>query len=350
MNNNIQNNVTPNYYDNNAALLANNISLQNNNIPTQKNNYNNQETLGDRIKTDLTINGLMGGALGDGAATMAKKQIPQGISFAQKTTQGIKNFSQRFGRGFAGGVITSPQASIAMYAGDKATEKLKEHYLQNDDKASLVHAGIVAAPAALAGTYGFGAMMHGTDNIRHLLKANDQTQRVKALKNLVNPVEHFKRGIQETKDGFKAFNFKNKMSLGSRLFKGFNLLGLGLAAYQGYDYYKKKKAQEKQNKEIANRFNYMQKTAAFPIVTPIADTIKHTMALKKLEHKYGKELARASKEYKDILKERSKAFADIAYDGVGVGLVGLIGRAGYNKAKEKLFGTSNDEQQVRFTY
>jgi len=317
--------------------------LQSNNIQGTSNNsqYNQQDNLFQRIKSDLLINGLMGGAMGDGS-----KFIPNtNAGFINKTVQKTKNFGKGFGRGFVGGVITSPQASVAMYAGDKATKKLKEYYLKNDDQASLLHAGMIAVPSAIAGTYGFGAMMHGSDNAKHLFTAKNKQQRLNAIKNLVNPIEHFKRGIHETKDGFKAFNLKNKMGVGSRLMKGFNLLGLGIAAYQAYDYYKKKKEEEK-NKQL-NKFNYIQKTAGLPIYSSLKDFFHHRSALKKIEHNYGKTLGSATKEYQEHLEQKNKALGDVGYEAIGLGLVGYGSKMMLDKFKHVLY---NNEPQTQFTY
>jgi len=331
-----------NQYNNQVNRIANNVSLQTNNVPLNNRYTPPKETLGSRVKTDLLINGAMGGVLGD--STIKLKGFKE-HGFVDATKSGVS----KFGRGFVGGIATSPQASIAMYAGDKATERLKKHYLENDDKASLLHAGMIAAPAAIGGTYGFGAMMHGSDNIGKVFSAKNKQQRVSAVKNLFNPMQHLKRGINETKDGFKAFNLKNKMGTGSRLMKGFNLLGLGLAAYQGYDYYKKKKAQEKAKANLNASNPYIQKTAGVPILSPLIEVLEHKSDLKKMENEYGKSLARASKEYKEVLNKKKQALEDAFYDVAGVGIVGTGGKIFYDKVKSWA-NTPSVNNQTQFTY
>jgi len=290
----------------------------------------NKKNAYQQIKNDTLTNTAITGAIG------AFDKIDKNVSK-------VKGIAKNIGGGLAGGFAGGVTGAAASYAGNKAANALKEKYIKEDDKPSLLHAGMIYAPAAAGSVYSFGAMMHGMDAGKKMVNSKNKAELFKNLKHAFNPVEHLKRGVKEIGEGFKAFNPAAKMSKFSRFLRGSNLLGLGLSAIPAISYYlhKRKQHQEEEaNKnnginqaalkyapyidDVANIPNLLQKKAAYvPIVTSFKKYRGAIKGLKQLEKEYG-DLAKNHPDYKKLTKAVDKHKSNMVYDTIGVGLAGGI--------------------------
>jgi len=287
----------------------------------------NKKNAYEQIKNDALINTALTGAIG-------------AFDKIDKNTSKIKGIAKNIGGGLAGGFAGGVTGAAATYAGNEASQALKEKYMREDNKPSLLHAGMIYAPAAAGSVYSFGAMMHGMDAGKKIVNSKHKTELFRNLKHAFNPAEHLKRGIKEVGEGFKAFNPAVKMSKFSRFLKGSNLLGLGLSAIPAISYYlHKKKQQEETNKssetnpalkyapyidDVANIPNMIQKKASYvPIITSFKKYRGAIKDLKQLKKNYG-DLAESHPDYKKLTKAVDKHKSNMVYDTIGVGLAGGV--------------------------
>jgi len=294
--------------------------------------YNNVQQINkknpyEQIKNDTLINTALTGTM-------------SAFDKIDKNTSKIKGIAKNIGGGLAGGFAGGITGAAASYAGNEASQALREKYMREDDKPSLLHAGMIYAPAAAGSVYSFGAMMHGMDAGKKIINSKHKAELFKNLKHAFNPAEHLKRGVKEIGEGFKAFNPTIKMSKFSRFLKGSNLIGLGLSAIPAISYYLHKKKQQKETNEkntmnpalkytpyiddVANIPNMIQKRASYvPIITSFQRYRGAMKNLEQLKKDYG-ELAESHPDYKKLTKEIDKHKSNMIYDTIGVGLTGGV--------------------------
>jgi len=308
------------------------------------------QTLSDRIKSETYM--------GTGINAVA-----QGFEDMGGAAKGLAAKSSGLGaglvRGAAGGLATAPTSALVGYAGDKASNKLVNHYVGKDQNTNYGHAAIAAAPTLAAGVYGTGAMMHGMDKGKELFrKGNTFKQNKHILGKTLNPWEHIKRGVREMKEIPKAFTRGNGMKFGTRLFKGSNALGLLAAGIPIYNYIsgmnKKKQAQmqpqpqqgfntQQANNNINNlstnvtqaaRFakvasyeNRFDKEAGLPVLSPLYNYAKKSLAIRK----YKKNNPFRGTEQVRLEKEKAKHLHDAVGQGIITGGLAYGGKLIYDK-------------------
>jgi len=276
------------------------------------------------------------------------------------------------GGGVAGGVLSGIPGTVVNHYADKASDKIVDHYLQRDNNFNVGHAAIAALPMAAAGVYTTGAMFQGMDEGKHLFNKNlSSKERLQKLKNIINPVQHVKRGIKETALGFKALNPKTKMKFSKRLLGSFGLLGLATAAIPVLKYHIGLKVknqlnqQEQQNQPLyerpeartavhqvavhaVNHGKKLVKTSAYiPVLTPLGRYAKAQMKLRAYKPET-EPLMKYDKEIKNLQKTRDKAMQHIVRDSFGVGLLGYTGYKGYQWAKDRMRDTHAFAVEKRF--
>jgi len=278
------------------------------------------------------------------------------------------------GGGIAGGIASGIPGTIVNHYADKASDKIVDHYLKRDDSFHIGHAAIAALPMAAAGVYTTGAMFQGMDEGKHLFNKNlSKEERLQKLKNIINPIEHVKRGIKETALGFKALNPATKMKLSKRLLGSFGILGLATAAIPVLKYHiglKVKKQLNQQQLQNNNQPLYMHpaartavhqaavhaanhgknlvKTSAYiPVLTPFARYAKAQLKLRAYKPET-EPLMKYDKEIKSLEKQRDTGIKHMVRDTAGLGLVGYAGYRTYKWAKNRMENSHNILTDRRF--
>lgn len=320
-----------------------------NQLKEQQPKRNKLQQYTDNMKGDSLIGGGMNAAI---AAFQKADKTP----LLKSTSQWVLR-PAHIGAQFGAGALAAIPQSVVNTATQNVSNRLSNYYANKDSKPSLLHAGMIAAPAVLGGMYSIGAIMHGIDQGTKAFKAKTWSEAGKHLLNAANPIEHIRRAGSETKNAFRDLFTTKKIGFGKRGLAALNIAGLAIgAAIPLINYFKKNKEKREQEKNLAMKVlpysddfvnalgagatqrivkqASLNKEAIYvPVITPLIRSREAALRMSNLRKeldsgKYiGSELDRASKEV-------SKNLKNAGYDAMGLGLVGG-GYYLYNKHKSK---------------
>jgi len=301
----------------------------------------------NNLKSDATFGAGIGGLIG-------AFNKPEGATFAARQLSRAKNIGANVA---AGGLAAAP-ASLVNTATGKMSDNLANHYGKEDNKTSMLHAGIIAAPAVAGGVYGLGAIVHGMNSADKITKAKGWKAKGKLALNSMNPLEHAKAGVSETKKAFSDLLSLRKKGFKTRGLGLLNIAGLAATAAPALIKYFHTMKQKKQQQDNANMqstlhkmgytddvFNALSaatakkpmiKTAVYiPIVTNLMkgketlNEIKHLTDIGQAGIDTSASIAKKMKK----MKLANKHFRNAGYDALGLGVTGA-GIYAYSKLKK----------------
>ena len=318
------------------------------------NQYNLQKKQHTDYLGNLKGDVLLGGGLNAAIAGFSKMPInTNSMRFSEKALAR----SRFIGTNLASGALAAVPQSFVNSATSEMSNSLANYYAKKDKKPSLLHAGLIAAPAIGGGVYSLGAIMHSMDKGSDLFKAKSLKEAGKHMLSAMNPVAHVKRGIGETKTAFKDLFSLGKVGFGKRGLAALNILGLGIgAAIPLYNYFKRNKEEQQRKRsalmqtlpytdDIVNALGAggsqrlikkasLQKEALYvPVLSPLVRAGKHAKKLSELSAAM-KEGVEVNDSLHNHIKEVHKNLANAAYDVGGLALLGGAGYLGYKKYKQ----------------
>jgi len=294
---------------------------------------NNNKYYTSNIKTDM----MFGAGMGAGFSLF---EPAKGKTFSRRQLFRAKNLGANL---LTGGASAVPMSIVNSATADVGN-RLADSYSKTDSKVNPAHLAMVAAPGVVGGVYSLGAIMHGMNKAKDVMKAKTLTEKGKHILDSANPLKHWRTGVQETKDSFKKlFTFKKGVG---KFMPLLNVLGIAAstvpAIYKYVSGIKKKKEQQQNliNPNIANKLGYaddifngittattkvppkLVKSAAYiPVFTNLLrardsfNEIKHLSSL-------GKKGLDTSAEIEKKWGEVRKHLRNAGYDALGTGVLG----------------------------
>lgn len=352
----------------NRSLLKKIAANNNQNLINQQPIYNNPNAINQNqnnqmplqpqkpsMLSDIGIDALMSGGMNGGVAAFTKADP---VNYLKTKNQFLLR-PMNMGAGFA----TGAAAAVPTYFVNKATTSmsngLANYYSREDDKPSLYHAALIAAPAAAGGMYGLGAITHSIDKGKDLVNSKSFKEAGKHLLDAANPIKHINRGAKEIRNSFFDLFSREKVGLGKRTFGALNLAFLAASAAPAlYSYLTKNRAKDEKSRkqqllgyvdDVGNALStttaspvgqhLIKKAVYVPLVTPLLRAKEGLSELASAQKKLSQGELMANDLRKAHLKIK-KGLKGAGYDGLGLATIGAgaYGMHLYNKSKEKYFG------------
>ena len=343
---------TPGNTNPNQAIYNTPVS---NNIPPAVQPPAAQPVSKPSMAADMGFDALMSGGMNAGVAAITKAPESNLI----KSTSQFALRPMNMGAGLATGALSSVPTYFVNKATTSMSNGLANYYSREDNKPSLYHAALIAAPAAAGGMYGLGAITHSLDKGKDILKSKSFKEAGKHLLDSANPIKHINRGAKEIKNSFLDLFSREKVGLGKRTFGAMNLAFLAASAAPAlYSYLTKNRAEDKKSRkeqalgyvdDIGNALStttaspvgqHLIKRAVYiPVVTPLLRAKEGLSELATAQKKLSQGELMAN-ELKNVHTKLKKGFKSAGYDGLGLATLGGIGYAKhlYDKAQERKLG------------
>ena len=321
-------------------------------------NQNNQMPLQPQkpsMLSNIGFDALMGGGMNGGVAAFTKADP---VHYLKTTNQFVLR-PLNMGAGFATGAISAVPTYFVNKATTSMSNGLANYYSREDNKPSLYHAALIAAPAAVGGIYGLGAITHSIDKGKDLLQSKSFKEAGKHLLDAANPVKHINRGAKEIKNSFLDLFAREKVGPAKRVFGALNLAFLAASAAPAlYSYLTKNRAKDKKSKkqqllgyadDIGNALStttaspvgqqFVKRAAYIPILSPLLKAREGMSELAAVQKKL-KNGELVANDLEKAQKKIKKGLSGAGYDGLGLATIGAgaYGLHKYRQSREKYFG------------
>ena len=297
---------------------------------------------------------IFGGAINGGISLFQKtpKNGPTNNKFALK--------GLNVGSNIVGGATGAIPMSIVNTATSKMSNKLANKYSQQDNKFNWGHAGMIALPTVAGGIYGLGAITHSMKMGDKILQSKNLKEAGKNVLKSMNPLDHIKTGVTETKNSLKKLFSLRKVGLGGRFMGALNLVGIGAMAIPAvYSYASRTKAKEDNRLPPAAGYaddvlnaataatakgpvQFMKTAAYIPVFTNLMKYRDAMSRAKEIARSGGQTLA-ARKKLIKLQEQADKSLKNAGYDALGVAAIGVGGKIAYNKWKQNRENSMNPE-------